>query len=70
MTDLRYTVSIQDAGEWKAAATFRWFNEAARYAKRSTEADKMNRIAVIEYDGHSPNYVQNGQLLYDLEDAS
>lgn len=59
---LRHTVSTQDAGfigEWVEMAAFRWFTDAKHYAIRSSSADKLGRIWVIE-NQNRPTFFQYG----------
>lgn len=64
MTELRYTVAIQDAGfigQWLDLAAFRWFNDAKHHALRTSKADKLGRyVRITPHDDREPFYFQHG----------
>lgn len=72
MTDLRHTVSTQDAGfidDWVEMAAFRWFTDAKHYAIRASKADRLERVFVIENDSTRPTYFRCGFEIDGLADA-
>lgn len=69
MTELRHTVSTQDAGfidDWVELAAFRWFTDAKQYAIRASKTDRLGRVFVIENESSRPTYFQAGVEIDDL----